>query len=260
HGEPAGAAGRGAQQIRRHPYPRAGGKARAGAGQNPGRFPRPPRSRFTAAAAAAAGPRADRGYRRRSARRPAARHDLAARALRLPQSFRAGTDRRRMVAVFRAAGPEPRRGRTATRRQNLCRRPLRPRLFHRRRRWRPPLLAVPARALPARSGSRLVPARILRMTGIVDLAGRRAALETPASRSEPPRDSAPPAYAELMVTSNFSFLRSGSDPAELVSAAVANGLAGLGLCDRNTLAGVVRAYSALRQLRADAGTGNPRLG
>ena len=98
------------------------------------------------------------------------------------------------------------------------------------------------------------------MTGIVDLAGRRAALETPASRSESPRDSAPPAYAELMVTSNFSFLRSGSDPAELVSAAVANGLAGLGLCDRNTLAGVVRAYSALRQLRADAGTGNPRLG
>ena len=27
----------------------------------------------------------------------------------------------------------------------------------------------------------------------------------------------PPAYAELMVTSNFSFLRSGSHPEELVS-------------------------------------------
>jgi len=64
----------------------------------------------------------------------------------------------------------------------------------------------------------------------------------------------PRPYAELLTTSNFSFLRSGSDPEELVASAVANGLSGLGLCDRNSFAGVVRAYSALRQLREDETT------
>ncbi|HEY4201220.1 MAG TPA: error-prone DNA polymerase [Devosiaceae bacterium] len=56
-------------------------------------------------------------------------------------------------------------------------------------------------------------------------------------------------YAELMVTSNFSFLYSGSHPKELIATAVALGLTGMGLCDRNSLAGVVRAYTALRDLR-----------
>jgi DNA polymerase III alpha subunit len=51
-----------------------------------------------------------------------------------------------------------------------------------------------------------------------------------------------PAYAELMVTSNFSFLRSGSHPEELVSAAMHLGLSGIGIADRNSFAGVVRGY------------------
>jgi len=59
-------------------------------------------------------------------------------------------------------------------------------------------------------------------------------------------------YAELMVTSNFSFLRSGSHPEELVSAAIALGLSGIGLCDRNSFAGVVRGYVAMRDLRETA--------
>ncbi|MDB5506929.1 MAG: polymerase alpha subunit [Devosia sp.] len=58
----------------------------------------------------------------------------------------------------------------------------------------------------------------------------------------------PPAYAELLATSNFSFLRSGSHPEELVSAAVALGLSGIGICDRNSFAGVVRGFIALRGL------------
>ncbi len=58
-----------------------------------------------------------------------------------------------------------------------------------------------------------------------------------------------PAYAELMTTSNFSFLRSGSHPEELVSAAMALGLAGIGIADRNSFAGVVRGYVAHRDLR-----------
>ncbi|MDP1730371.1 MAG: error-prone DNA polymerase [Devosia sp.] len=62
---------------------------------------------------------------------------------------------------------------------------------------------------------------------------------------------APPPYAELMTTSNFSFLRGGSHPEELVACAVALGLSGLGLCDRNSFAGVVRAFVAMRDLRED---------
>jgi error-prone DNA polymerase len=55
----------------------------------------------------------------------------------------------------------------------------------------------------------------------------------------------PPAYIELLTTSNFSFLRGGSHPEELIVAAAVLGLKGLGLCDRNSFAGVVRAYGAL---------------
>ncbi|NBB51354.1 DNA polymerase III subunit alpha [Rhizobium sp. CRIBSB] len=58
------------------------------------------------------------------------------------------------------------------------------------------------------------------------------------------------AYAELTAASNFSFLRGASHPGELVLAALMRGHTGLGLADRNTLAGVVRAWSALGSLRA----------
>ncbi|MBL8594811.1 MAG: PHP domain-containing protein, partial [Devosia sp.] len=61
-----------------------------------------------------------------------------------------------------------------------------------------------------------------------------------------------PSYAELMVTSNFSFLRSGSHPEELVSAAIALGMSGVGICDRNSFAGVVRGYVAHRDLKHTA--------
>src|ERR1700739_1818113 len=50
------------------------------------------------------------------------------------------------------------------------------------------------------------------------------------------------AYAELAVTTNFSFLRGASHPAEMVKAADALGLAAIGIADRNSFAGVVRAY------------------
>jgi len=51
------------------------------------------------------------------------------------------------------------------------------------------------------------------------------------------------AYAELDALSNFSFLEGGSHPGELVGQARALGLTALGLADRNTLAGVVRAHA-----------------
>jgi error-prone DNA polymerase len=71
----------------------------------------------------------------------------------------------------------------------------------------------------------------------------------------PPRPAPPatiaPAYAELLAASNFSFLRAGSHPEEMVAAAMHLGLSGLGIADRNTFAGVVRGYVAHRDLKAD---------
>ncbi|HEV7718009.1 MAG TPA: error-prone DNA polymerase, partial [Arsenicitalea sp.] len=55
-------------------------------------------------------------------------------------------------------------------------------------------------------------------------------------------------YAELATTSNFSFLQGGSHPGELVLQAAAMGLSGLGICDRNSFAGVVRGYVAARDV------------
>jgi error-prone DNA polymerase len=57
------------------------------------------------------------------------------------------------------------------------------------------------------------------------------------------------AYAELAAASNFSFLRGASHPGELVLTALQLGHTGIGLADRNTVAGVVRAYAALKELR-----------
>jgi error-prone DNA polymerase len=56
------------------------------------------------------------------------------------------------------------------------------------------------------------------------------------------------AYAELAAASNFSFLRGASHPEELVTTAKALGLAALGIADRNSLAGVVRAHVAAKAL------------
>ena len=54
-------------------------------------------------------------------------------------------------------------------------------------------------------------------------------------------------YAELQVTSHFSFLRGASSPAELVLQAHTLGLSAIAIADRNTLAGVVRAYQAAKE-------------
>jgi len=57
-------------------------------------------------------------------------------------------------------------------------------------------------------------------------------------------------YVELQATSNFSFLRGASHPGELVLGAEALGLEAIGVCDRNSLAGVVRAWSEAKRRRA----------
>ena len=69
-----------------------------------------------------------------------------------------------------------------------------------------------------------------------------------------------PLYAELAVATNFSFLRGASRPEELVLAATLLGHHAIGIADRNSLAGVVRAYAALEQLKHNVIPGEPQSG
>src|SRR5688500_13033374 len=55
-------------------------------------------------------------------------------------------------------------------------------------------------------------------------------------------------YAELHCLSNFSFLRGASHPGELVTTAAELGYAGLALTDECSVAGVVRAHTAAKEL------------
>src|SRR6478609_9235419 len=95
----------------------------------------------------------------------------------------------------------------------------RARLFHgRRRKWRTLLdLSRRRRCRPRDRIASLVPAWNLLMT-----------------------------YSELQVTTHFSFLRGASSPDELFARAKAMGMAALGITDRNSLAGIVRALEASR--------------
>ncbi len=51
-------------------------------------------------------------------------------------------------------------------------------------------------------------------------------------------------YIELQVTTHFSFLRGASSPEELFAAAAMMGMPALGIVDRNSIAGIVRAWHA----------------
>jgi error-prone DNA polymerase len=57
-----------------------------------------------------------------------------------------------------------------------------------------------------------------------------------------------PAYAELHCLSNFSFLRGASQPAELVTRAKELGYTAIAITDECSVAGVVRAFTAARDL------------
>jgi len=57
-------------------------------------------------------------------------------------------------------------------------------------------------------------------------------------------------FAELVAATNYTFLRGASHPSDMVARAIGLGLTGLGIADRNTVAGVVRAWVALRDAQA----------
>src|SRR3546814_4156760 len=59
----------------------------------------------------------------------------------------------------------------------------------------------------------------------------------------------PPAFAEMVAATNYSFLRGASHPAEMVAEAIALGMTGIGIADRNSVAGVVRAWAFLKELQ-----------
>ena len=55
-----------------------------------------------------------------------------------------------------------------------------------------------------------------------------------------------PRYAELQVTTQFSFLRGASSAEELFATAATMGIEALAVVDRNSLAGIVRAHEAAK--------------
>ena len=57
-----------------------------------------------------------------------------------------------------------------------------------------------------------------------------------------------PPYAELQVTSNFSFLRGASHPEEMVDQAHLLGHAAIAITDRSSFAGIVRAHCRAREI------------
>lgn len=59
-------------------------------------------------------------------------------------------------------------------------------------------------------------------------------------------------FAELVAATNYSFLRGASHPADMVARAIDLGMTGIGIADRNSVAGVVRALAGLRKLREKA--------
>ena len=52
-------------------------------------------------------------------------------------------------------------------------------------------------------------------------------------------------FAELAAATNYSFLRGASHPSDMIARALELGMAGIGIADRNSVAGVVRAWVSL---------------
>lgn len=68
-------------------------------------------------------------------------------------------------------------------------------------------------------------------------------------------------FVELVAATNFSFLDGASQPSDMVAQAIALKHPGIGIADRNSVAGVVRAYDALQRAERGAlGAGLPPYG
>ena len=58
-------------------------------------------------------------------------------------------------------------------------------------------------------------------------------------------------FAELSITSNFTFLTGGSHPEEYARRAALLGLEAIAIADENSVAGIVRAWSELKKIREE---------
>ena len=88
-----------------------------------------------------------------------------------------------------------------------------------------------------------------RLDGLPNAAAKNAPQNAPQALplpAVPTYTPAEPAYAELLVRSNFSFLTGSSHPDELVNRAADLGLHAIALADDGTLAGIVRAHIAAK--------------
>ena len=56
-------------------------------------------------------------------------------------------------------------------------------------------------------------------------------------------------YTELYVTTNFSFLEGASHPEEFIEQAANHGYKEIGITDRNSFAGIVRAHAAASKVK-----------
>ncbi|MBJ7501328.1 MAG: error-prone DNA polymerase [Sphingopyxis sp.] len=70
--------------------------------------------------------------------------------------------------------------------------------------------------------------------------------------SDTPETGPETGFAELVAATNYSFLRGASHRHEMVAEAINLGMKGIGIADRNSVAGVVRALTGLRKLREAA--------
>jgi error-prone DNA polymerase len=66
-------------------------------------------------------------------------------------------------------------------------------------------------------------------------------------------------FAEMVAATNYSFLRGASSPQDMVLTALLLGHEGIGIADRNTVAGVVRAYAMLCDLREEGLPGQEKI-
>ena len=55
-------------------------------------------------------------------------------------------------------------------------------------------------------------------------------------------------FSELNITSNFTFLKGGSSPEEYAQLAALMGLENIAIADENSVAGIIRAYSELKEI------------
>src|SRR5215831_3215115 len=114
--------------------------------------------------------------------------------------------------------------------------------------------------LPMNGGNRAAPATLTRSATITVSRTRRGGasgcsgrvfIAATASHTGSSMASFPesiPRYAELQVTTNFSFLRGAAHPDELVLTAAALGHQAIAITDRNSFAGVVRAHHAAKEV------------